>query len=210
MVSHDDAKLHAAVERLRDCDSLEVDDALILAEVSIRSLGTLMDSGDPSTEGKLDTMAGKVGRLKSEISHLQANHLKDRQIPEAGSELEATREATETAATRIMEAAEAIMDADPENSQAYVETVNASVMEIFEACAFQDITGQRISKVQENLDSIKKRVNRLAEAVGATDSEEPLCAEEAEREARKKKLILNGPARDGEGRSQDEVDAMFP
>lgn len=210
MVSHNSADLHKAVDRLRSCEGLEVDDALALAEVSIRSLTALLDAGDPSTEGKLDAMAGKVGRLKAEISHLQANYLRHSQIPEAGSELEATRQATESAATRIMESAEAIMEADPANSETYMETVNASVIAIFEACAFQDITGQRISKVQENLKSIKNRVSRFAEAVGATETEGTLSAEEARRDERKRKLILNGPARDGEGRSQDEVDALFP
>ena len=82
-------------------------------------------------------------------------------------------------------------------------------MAIFEACAFQDITGQRISKARENLNSIESRVSRFAEAVSVADSDAPASAEEAEREKRKKDLILNGPAANGEGVDQSEIDSIL-
>lgn len=201
--------LHAAVDTLRDCEELEIDDALALAETAIRVLKTLADEHEPATVGKLDTVASKVARLKTDVLHLQANHLRHCHIPEAGRELDATVEATETAATRIMESAEAILAADPSDSDAYLETINAQVMAIFEACAFQDITGQRIAKARENLKSIETRVSRFAEAVGARDSAAPASEEEATRARRKKDLILNGPAHDGEGVSQSEIDSLL-
>ena len=209
MVTGENTELHAAVERLRNCDDLELDDALALAETSVRALTKLASEHDPETEDKLHTVAGKVARLKEGISLLQANHLRHTHIPEAGRELEETLAATETAASSIMEAAEAIMDADRSCPDAYLETVNQHVMAIFEACAFQDITGQRISKVRENLDSIKTRVSRFADTVDIGDSQEPPSEKEAERDKRKKDLILNGPAADGEGVSQDDIDALF-
>ncbi|RME95128.1 MAG: chemotaxis protein, partial [Alphaproteobacteria bacterium] len=117
----------------------------------------------------------------------------------------------EDAATRIMECAEAIMEADASDPQGYMEAVNAQVMKIFEACAFQDITGQRISKARENLDSIGTRVSRFASALGTERDEVAAPASEAEkaREERKRKLILNGPAAEGEGVNQDEIDALL-
>lgn len=212
MMTHDDAYLQAAIERLRDCESLELDDALALAETSIRALTVLAEGDAGIAESKIDEMAGRVARLKAGITQLQAHHLRNRHIPEAGSELDATVEATETAATRIMEAAEAILEAEGTKPKAYREIVNTQIMAIFEACAFQDITGQRISKVRDNLNSIDSRVARFADAVGATgggddraNDEEP----EAAREKRKKELILNGPARKGEGVSQDQIDALL-
>ncbi|GAB4225965.1 MAG: hypothetical protein Kow0032_02790 [Methyloligellaceae bacterium] len=203
--------LRAAIERLRDCSDLEIDDALALAETSIRSLTALAASHDASTQGKLQDVASKVARLKSEIAHLQAHHLSQQHIPETGRELDATVAATEEAATRIMECAEAIMEADASDPQAYMEAVNAQVMQIFEACAFQDITGQRISKARENLDSIGTRVSRFASALGTERDEVVAPASEAEkaREERKRKLILNGPAAEGEGVNQDEIDALL-
>ena len=209
MPTRDNPELHDAVKRLRDCDELDLDDALALAETSVRALTRHAAAKCAVTENKLQTVAGKVARLKEGISLLQANHLRDIHIPEAGRELEETLAATETAASTIMEAAETIMDADRSCPDAYLETVNAGLMAIFEACAFQDITGQRISKVQENLDSIETRVSRFADNVEVPDSDDPACDKEAKRNKRKKDLILNGPAGDGEGVSQDEIDSLL-
>lgn len=208
-MTHDDANLQAAIDRLRQVETLELDDALALAETSIRALTALAEGEDGIEESKIDEMAGRVSRLKHGITQLQAHHLRTRHIPEAGSELDATVEATELAATRIMEAAEAILAADGGKPKAYRETVNAEVMAIFEACAFQDITGQRISKVRDNLNSIDTRVARFAEAVGESGPETSVCEQESARDRRRRELILNGPSRDGEGVSQDEIDALL-
>lgn len=204
-----DANLQAAIERLRDCEELELDDALALAETSIRALTALAKADDSIAESRIDEMAGRVSRLKAGISQLQAHHLRNRHIPEAGSELDATVEATEIAASRIMEAAEAILDAGGSKPKAYRETVNAQITAIFEACAFQDIAGQRISKVRDNLNSIDTRVARFAEAVGASREEWSESEQDAARDRRRKKLLLNGPARAGEGVSQDDIDALL-
>jgi chemotaxis protein CheZ len=208
-MTHDDANLQAAIDRLCRVESLELDDALALAETSIRALTALAEGEEGIVEGRIDEMAGRVSRLKHGITQLQAHHLRNRHIPEAGSELDATVEATELAASRIMEAAEAILEADGSKPKAYRETVNAQIMAIFEACAFQDITGQRISKVRDNLNSIDARVARFAEAVGAPAHDDPDFEPESARDKRRRELILNGPSRDGEGVSQDEIDALL-
>jgi len=211
MVLRNNKALRAAIDQLRGCSDLEIDDALALAETSIRSLTALSETHDPGTEIKLNDIAGLVSRLKSEIAHLQAHHLSHMHIPEAGRELDATVMATEEAATRIMECAEAIMEADNTDPEAYAETVNSQVMGIFEACAFQDITGQRISKARENLNSIQTRVSRFANAVGGDVDEISVQTTEEERrcEERKRDLILNGPAQAGDGVNQDEIDALM-
>ena len=63
----------------------------------------------------------------------------------SGLELEAVVQATEEAANRIMEAAEAIGNwlRDGKHDTASMEVVNEKVSAIFEACSFQDVTGQR-------------------------------------------------------------------
>ena len=78
---------------------------------------------------------------------------------------------------------------------------------------FQDLTGQRISKVVETLQLIDERVSRFAKAIASREAiieeGEPSEATQA-REERKKRLLLNGPQLDGPETSQSEVDAMFP
>ncbi len=82
-------------------------------------------------------------------------------------------------------------------------------MVIFEACSFQDLTGQRISKVVETLEHIEARVSRFAAAIGAKDDPKGNTKEEEKRKKRKEDLLLNGPAKTGEGVSQDDVDALL-
>ena len=77
----------------------------------------------------------------------------------------------ELSALTIMEAAEEIMGADPSDSDAYTATTQDAVMRIFEACSFQDITGQRISKVVETLSHIEKRVMELRNLLGVTEED---------------------------------------
>jgi len=108
-----------------------------------------------------------------------------------------------------MEAAETIMAADPSDAEAYKETVNNSVMSIFEACSFQDITGQRISKVIETLSVIEQRLNRLGEVWGSDGSSLPTEADQEAPAFDDDNPTMSGPALEGEGIDQEGVDALL-
>ena len=82
-------------------------------------------------------------------------------------------------------------------------------MQIFEACSFQDLTGQRISKIVETLNFIDLRIGRLAEVIGSGDAELHLTEVEAASEERKKNLILHGPQSAEDAISQSDVDDVL-
>ncbi|MDP3547092.1 MAG: protein phosphatase CheZ, partial [Phreatobacter sp.] len=134
---------------------------------------------------------------------------KHSRIPAAGMELDAIVKATEKATDTIMGAAEELMAADASDPAAYKAMVDERMLLIFEACSFQDITGQRVAKVIETLKHIEARVSRFAEAINAADAEGYLTEEEKRREERKLKNILHGPQLSGEGVDQNDVDALF-
>jgi chemotaxis regulatin CheY-phosphate phosphatase CheZ len=52
-------------------------------------------------------------------------------------------------------------------------------------------------------------VGRFAAAIGAFDTTDADTPEQSKRKKRKKDLLLNGPAKTGEGVSQDDVDALL-
>jgi chemotaxis protein CheZ len=108
-----------------------------------------------------------------------------------------------------MECAETLMAANASDPAAYKALVDEKMMMIFEACSFQDITGQRIAKVVETLQHIEERVGRFAEVVNAKDMAGFLTEQERERSERKEKLLLNGPQLAGAGVDQNDVDKMF-
>jgi chemotaxis protein CheZ len=75
----------------------------------------------------------------------------------SGLELEAVVQATEAAANQIMEAAEAIGDwlRDGSRDVESLEIVANKLNSIFEACTFQDITGQRIRRAIQHLQHVE-------------------------------------------------------
>ncbi|WP_306141028.1 chemotaxis protein [Roseibium sp. MMSF_3412] len=183
-------------------------DVMHLAEVMSGSMHDFLSTVQPTVTDELRAIGKEIARMKSEISQLRANDMTGNKIPDAGRELDAIVEATEDATNTIMEAAEEIMGADTSDPEAYQELVSNKMIGIFEACTFQDITGQRISKVVTTLNYIDERVSSFIEHLripGDLDAE----VEETDEERRKRELILHGPQHDGEGVSQDDIDSML-
>ena len=197
---------------IRDGNSERVtmSDAMALAELMANSFETVFQSFDEVLHQEFREISAAISGMRTEIGRLQVNDMTTVRIPTAGRELDAIVEATEMATHAIMEAAETLLDADPSDDvEAYKATVDAQCMRIFEACSFQDITGQRVSKVIETLKHIEERVVHFSSAVGGEDISGPLSEDEAAREARKADLILHGPQLAGEGVNQAEIDDLL-
>ena len=156
--------------------------------------------------GELVEIADYIAHLRTEIAALRANELTRDRLPMAHEELGCVVDATAGATNSIMNVAEEILCLP--NDANYRSTVEARMNDIFEACTFQDITGQRIGKVVESLRQLESRLSRFASAVKAKD-EGGIDPEEVERRVRKELLILNGPQLHGPAVAQDEIDALF-
>jgi chemotaxis protein CheZ len=191
-------------------DNVTFNDIISLAEVSAQSLQSFFRAMDAKVYGELREIAGYIETMRHEIGALQVNDLKNTRIPSAGEELGAIVQATEAATNTIMECAEALMSADASDPAAYKALVDERMLTIFEACSFQDITGQRIAKVVETLQHIEVRVSRFADVMNAKDIDGFLTEHERERAERKEKFLLHGPQLAGGGVDQAKVDEMFP
>jgi chemotaxis protein CheZ len=90
----------------------------------------------------------------------------------SGLELESVVHTTEAAANQIMEAAEAISDCVRATVGAKVAlaVITARVDAIFEACAFQDLTSQRVRRAIEHLQHVESALTDMMAAPG-TDHE---------------------------------------
>jgi chemotaxis protein CheZ len=190
-------------------DNVTFHDIISLAEVAAQSLQGFFQAMDTKVYRELREIAGYIDSMRNEIGALQVNDLKNSRIPSAGEELGAIVKATEQATNTIMECAEALMGADDSDHAAYKALVDEKMMIIFEACSFQDITGQRVSKVVETLQHIEQRVARFADVMKAKDLDGFINEAERERNERREKLMLNGPQLTGEGVDQSYVDKMF-
>jgi hypothetical protein len=192
--------------RAKQSTSVSLGDIAGVTEVLLATMRQYFNSIDTTLYSEFRGLSDYIHRARSEISELRPNDLKQEKIPRAGLELEAIVAATENATGTIMDAAEEIMSADP-SAEEYGDTVNDACMRIFEACSFQDITGQRITKVVTTLTYIEERLHGLQDAWGPDieDAE----GDGADDNARPDNDLLNGPALDGEGIQQNQVDDLL-
>jgi Chemotaxis protein len=193
----------------REKDDITINDVMGLAEAMADSMKSLLVELDSSVYQDLAAMAREISTMKSDLAALRLADMRHQKLPTAGRELDAVVEATEEATNTIMGAAETIMAADPSDPEAYQTLVNDKIIEIFEACSFQDISGQRIRKVVETLDHIDKRINGLVEKLKLVNLDPAGEEEETDEERRRRELILHGPQFKGEGVNQDDIDSLF-
>ncbi|MFN8831912.1 MAG: protein phosphatase CheZ [Labrys sp. (in: a-proteobacteria)] len=211
MAAADNVHFNRVISYLRDRKETDVslNDVVALAEITAESFQAFFASMDAAIYRELREIASYITTMKEEIGALQPNDLKARRIPDAGRELDLIVQSTADATNTIMECAEAIMAADATDPNAYKAFVDDKMIMIFEACSFQDITGQRVAKVVDTLQQIEKRVTRFASAINAKDASG--FADEAERRRleRAQSLMLHGPQDKGAAIDQTNVDALL-
>lgn len=92
----------------------------------------------------------------------------------SGAELDAVVDMTEEAANRILDAAgritnltrkETIWDHPDKRNQA-LDLIQQETEEIFMACSFQDLTGQRIRQTLKNINNIEDRLGKALDKLG--------------------------------------------
>jgi len=115
-----------------------------------------------------EKLSRELGEVHERIANLVA--LPTAASRNSGVELEAVVMATEAAADTILEAAEAIQDwiqRGARDAQA-IEALGDKVNAIFEACSFQDVTGQRIRRAIQHLQQVESALERIMPAQART------------------------------------------
>jgi chemotaxis protein CheZ len=167
---------------------------------------------------ELDLIHDAINRTKREIAVLHGKSFDGQEMAKVNGELGAVVGGTEHATQQILEAAEAIDQASsalskvnsPEQQKILSEEIQERVISIFEACNFQDLTGQRITKVMATMRFIEQHINAMMEIWGGVDAiraHAPPIVDTREGDAK----LLNGPKLDGDvgHASQDDIDALF-
>ncbi len=203
------ANIEQLVDQFRAGRSRDVTlgDVAAVSEMLINTMESYFSSINTAVCREFRAIIDHIADAREEISQLRPNDLKGKRIPAAGRELEAIVQSTEEATGSIMDAAEEIMSTDMSTPEG-TRSVNDACMRIFEACSFQDITGQRISKVVSTFTFIEERLNKLERAWGPNiDDQDHDPADELPVDD--DSLLLNGPALRGEGNDQDAIDNLI-
>ena len=159
---------------------------------------------------ELEALARYIYHAKQEISEIHPEDISQEHIPKASVELDAIGSHLENATGTILDATEIIEEVSNDITGDHAERLNDAVTQIYEACNFQDLSGQRITKIIQTLQNIENRIDQLLRAFGHSsdpDASKPPAPRVDSRTEDEK--LLNGPATPGSANSQEDIDALF-
>ncbi len=159
---------------------------------------------------------GHLQKIKTELAALNPPGATDH-FGSMSEQLDAIVGATESATNTIMESMESISElmcearaigVDNQPLTQVFDKVEDRVNQVFEACSFQDITGQRISKIVNSMKFVEDRIKAVILTWGK-DELTKVVVEIKKEETDPDKALLHGPQLPGQGVSQADVDRML-
>jgi chemotaxis protein CheZ len=189
-----------------------VDAATVAAAVEevVSSLTGSLSLSEIKLYQELETLALVIQAAKREIAMIQPHDIPHHHIPLATDELDAVVAATAAATGVILDEAEVLEKLGATLQPEARAQITDSVTKIFEASNFQDITGQRITKVVKTLRYIETKIHGLLEAFGdQVEHFVPPVEPEPETEADADRRLMAGPQLPGNANSQADIDAIL-
>ena len=159
-----------------------------------------------------DLAGGSVPELKRELAALIGDG-RERRMAHAAGKLGAAVEGMEKATVKILKSTEVIDDSakalaaslKTDYERGLAQDIQDHVVKIYEACNFQDLSGQRIGHVIETLNVIEDQVEGMLDRHEGQPGDAPAATPFSDRG------LINGPRLDGDSghTSQRDIDALF-
>jgi chemotaxis protein CheZ len=169
----------------------------------IQELRALESPQKNTLVGVLQYLSDHIRITRDEIGALRTSGGNPQLFSTTADELEEIVTETARAANRILDSAEAIERMAAEAPAPLANRLTEAVTNIYEASAFQDITGQRITKIVRALQSLESKLNSLVCAFGPLDEGVDGPARNGDA------ALLNGPQLEKNASSQTDIDALF-
>jgi len=169
---------------------------------------------------ELEGLADYIHDAKVEIGLIRPEDVKHTFLPSAKDELDAVVEAAADATNAIMDSCEIIENVMGDISPECSDKLMDATTRIYEACSFQDITGQRITKVLKSMRHIEHRIDALLDMFGdeivkskrTTKSEKGIAQDEPVSESSDRVTdanLLDGPQLGDKAKKQSEIDDLL-
>ena len=205
----DDSDLVKKIDALggKGAVALEASAVKPVVEAVLASLSGDMSIADLKLYRELEHLAHYIQAAKREIADLRPHDISER-IPAATDELDAVVDHTAEATGTILDAAESIEKLAPSIARESSNALAVEVTRIYEACNFQDITGQRITKVVKTLKYIEQKIDGLLGAFGdgiGGDGKRGHAAAAEDEITR----LMTGPELPASANNQDDIDAIL-
>jgi chemotaxis protein CheZ len=146
---------------------------------------------------------------RAELGAMRPTDINDKHIPTATDELDAVVASTAEATNTIMDACDTIMEKAMAVGGENGDAINNEVTKVYEACSFQDITGQRITKVVTTLRTIEEKVNMLVGILSDKSDKGGEATAPVADERTGDAALLNGPQLPSHAISQEDIDKLL-
>jgi chemotaxis protein CheZ len=183
---------------------------------------------DLSMLGELGELARAINRARKELREFSPQALNDEHLPNASEQLDTIVKTTEQATGKIMDNCERLTDmhlrikeriagssvaaTDPDLLASLDDAMTESqshITEIFEACNFQDLTGQRIQKIVKTLREVERQVLRMVIVFGLHKDKGKALDSQTKEKMMSDADLLNGPALPGQSMEQEDIDDIL-
>lgn len=167
------------------------------------------------------TLRGRMAKIRNELNVLGVRNGKDdlfvstlEQLDALAFEIAGATEQMMTAGEKIQKAADALSaKAKDRGTKTQLSRITQGTGDLFEACSFQDITGQRLGKITRTVGAIEAGVQSVSALAGGSGVKK--CSGQASGKGKlgidrmDSGLALEGPQIDGPEVSQSEIDKLF-
>ena len=180
-------------------------DPAMVAEVVRAVLGTMrgdLSARDTTLLGEVEELGRTIARAKAEIAALRVDDITASHIPAATDELEAIVDHTASATHAILEACEMLDGVGEALQGEAARQMQDATTRIYEACSFQDITGQRIGKVVSTLTAIEAKVAHIITAFAPDPDDAPVALVASGG-------LENGPQLPAHAMDQSDIDRLL-
>lgn len=163
------------------------------------------DLSGPQTSllAEVEDLGRTIAAAKADIAALRVDDITGNHIPIATDELDAIVAHTAAATDQILETCETLDDVGSKLRGKAKAQLQEATTRIYEACSFQDITGQRITKVVAALKTIEQKVDHLVRTFSdghASEAPPPLPSDAD---------LLNGPQLPANAMDQSDIDRLM-
>ena len=183
----------------------EMDPAMVV-DVVRSVLGTMhgdLNGTQTTLLAEVEELGRTIAAAKADIAALRVDDITGNHIPTATDELDAIVAHTAAATDQILEVCETLDEVGAKLRGKAKAQLQDATTRIYEACSFQDITGQRITKVVVALKTIEQKVAMLIYTFG--DDPDAMPPEPTDGEA----ALLNGPQLPAAAMDQSDIDRLL-
>ncbi|MGD9536923.1 MAG: protein phosphatase CheZ [Alphaproteobacteria bacterium] len=191
-------------------DTVSVDEIGDVVASLLRTLSGDLTPAEIRLYRELDDLVNYIRMAKSEIAAIHPEQIRSDFIERATDELDAIVKATETATSTILDCAEALEALTGKVPAEQGQAITDVVTRIYEASSFQDLTGQRVTKVVNALQHIEIELDKIVKLFGDELRKSVGTAKMSKPDDQRADAhLLNGPQLSGQGASQAEIDALL-